>query len=133
MDFVTHLSKEEIKNMMTTTASFWETGEHSIEPIKTSLSVKLSEHLNILYADTIEQKALDLLNSPSALSLSQSLLARNKEKVYLVAGKTNKEIHNVIVNENGMLKCNCSGYKFTEICSHSVTILQNHVTRVKGC
>ena len=139
LDFVTHLSKDEIKNMKTITASFWEKGEHSIEPSKTSLSVKLSEHLNILHADNIEQKALDLLNDPSAISLSPSLLARNKEKVYLVAAKTNKEIHNVIVNENGMVKCNCRGYKFTKICSHSVAIsekediLRNHVAKVKGC
>ena len=90
LDFVTHLSKDEIKNMKTITASFWEAGEHSIEPSKTSLSVKLSEHLNILHADIIEQKALDLLNNPSAISLSPPLLARNNEKVYLIAGKTKK-------------------------------------------
>ena len=47
------------------------------------------------------------MNNPSAISLSPSLLARNNEKVDLVAGKTNKEIHNVIFNENGMVKCNC--------------------------
>ena len=88
LDFVTHLSKDEIKNMKTITGSFWETGEHSIEPNKTSLSAKLSEHLNILHADTIEQQALDLLNNPSTISLSASLLGRNNEKVYLVAGKT---------------------------------------------
>ena len=140
LDFVTHLSKEEIKNMKTITASFWETDEHSIEPTKTSLSVKLSEHLNILHADTIEQKkSLDLLNNPSAISLSPSLLARNNERVYLVAGKANKEIHKVIVNENGMVKCNCRGYKFTKICSHSAAIsekediLQSYVAKVKGC
>ena len=77
------------------------------------------------------------MNNPSAISLSPSILARNNEKVYFVAGKTNKEIHNVIVNENGMVKCNCRGYKFTKICSHSVAIsekediLQNHVAKVK--
>ena len=77
LDFVTHLSKEEIKNMKTITASFWGTDEHSVEPTKTSLSVKLSEHLNILHADTIEQKSLDLLSNPSAISLSPSPLARS--------------------------------------------------------
>ena len=79
------------------------------------------------------------MNNPSAISLSPSILARNNEKVYFVAGKTNKEIHNVIVNENGMVKCNCRGYKLTEICSHSAAIserediLRNHVAKVKGC
>ena len=72
LDFVTHLSKEEIKNMKTITASFWETDEHSVEPTKTSLSVKLSEHLNILHADIIEQKSLDLLNNPSAIPVTFS-------------------------------------------------------------
>ena len=38
-----------------------------------------------------------------------------------------------------MVKCNCRGYKLTEICSHSAAIserediLQNHVAKVKGC
>ena len=38
-----------------------------------------------------------------------------------------------------MVKCNCRGYKFPKIYSHSVTIsekkdiLQNHVAKVKGC
>ena len=79
------------------------------------------------------------MNNPSAISLSPSLLTRNNEKVYFVAGKTNKEIHNVIVNENGMVKCNCRGYKFTKICSHSVAIsekediLQNHIAKAKRC
>ena len=72
LDFVTHLSKEEIKNMKTITATFWETDEHSVEPTKTSLSVKLSEHLNILHADIIEQKSLDLLNNPSAIPVTFS-------------------------------------------------------------
>ena len=79
------------------------------------------------------------MNNPSTISLSPSLLARNNKKVYVVAGKTNKEIHNVIVNGNGMVKWNCSSYKVTKICSHSVAtsekqdILQNHVAKIKGC
>ena len=78
--------------------------------------------MSILHANTIEQKALDLPNNPTAMSLSPIVLARNIENVYLVAGETNKEIRNVIVNENGMVKCNCRGFKFTKICSHSVAI-----------
>ena len=70
----------------------------------------------------MEQKAPDLSNNPTAMSLSQIVLARNIENVYLVAGETNKEIRNVIVNENDMVKCNCRGYKFTKFCSHSVGI-----------
>ena len=73
------------------------------------------------------------------MSLSQIVLARNIENVYLVAGETNKEIRNVIVNENDMVKCNCRGYKFTKFCSHSVAISeeediqQNHLAKVEGC
>ena len=38
-----------------------------------------------------------------------------------------------------MVKCNCRGYKFTKICSHSAAIsekediLQSYVAKVKGC
>ena len=39
-----------------------------IHSTKTVLSMKLSEAVNILYADIIEKKALDLLNYPNAIT-----------------------------------------------------------------
>ena len=112
--------------------------EQRICPIKTALSVKLSEAVNILHADTIEKKALDLLNYPNAITLSPTLTENDKGKTYLVAGKSSKETYNVSVLGNGIVKCNCRGFKFTKICSHSVAVsekedmLRNHVAKVKG-
>ena len=63
--------------------------ESNLSSIKEALPLKLSEILsNIPHADIIEEKALDLLNIPSAITLSSNLLATNKEKTYFAAGKT---------------------------------------------
>ena len=65
--------------------------ESDLSSIKEALPLKLSEILlSSPHVDIIEEKALDLLNIPSVitLSLSSNLLATNKEKTYFVAGKT---------------------------------------------
>ena len=91
-----------------------------------------------MHADTIEKKALDLLNYPNAIALSPTLTENDKGKTYLVAGKSSKETYNVSVLGNGIVKCNYRGFKFTKVCSHSVAVsekedmLRNHVAKVKG-
>ena len=67
--------------------------ESDLSSIKEALPLKLSDILlSSPHVDIIEEKALDLLNIPSvitlSLSLSSNLLATNKEKTYFVAGKT---------------------------------------------
>ena len=55
--------------------------------VKKALSLKLPEFLqNIPHADIIEEKALDLLNIPSAvtLSLQLSLLPMKKKSIFLL-------------------------------------------------
>ena len=109
-----------------------------IHPIKTVLSMKLSKAVNILYADTIQKKTLDLLNYPNAITLSPTLAENEDGKTYLVAGKSSKETYNVSVLGNGSVKCNCRGFKFTKVRSHSVAVsekegmLRNYVVKVKG-
>ena len=73
---------------------------------------------------------------PAGLS---STLAENEDgKTYLVAGNSNKETYNVSVLGNGSVKCNCRGFKFTKVRSHSVAVsekegmLRNYVVKVKG-
>ena len=56
--------------------------------VKKALSLKLPEFLqNIPHADIIKEKALDLLNIPSAVTLSPTLLATNEEKIYFFCWK----------------------------------------------
>ena len=97
LDFIINLSNDELESMKTIDDSFWNMEEQRIHPIKTALSVKLSEAVNILHADTIEKKALDLLNYPNAITLSPTLTENDKRKTYLVAGKSSKETYNVSV------------------------------------
>ena len=59
----------------------WGCRENKLQQTKESLSVKLSESLlNLLHAETIEKKALGLLNNPTALVLSPSVIVEKKEK-----------------------------------------------------
>ena len=56
--------------------------ESDLSSVKKALSLKLLEFLpNIPHADIIEKKALDLLNVPSAITLSPTLLAINKKNL----------------------------------------------------
>ena len=96
------LSLDDLKVRKLINSSFWEIDEVSYSPALNFLSMKLSEHLpSILHADIIERKALDLLNNSIAISRSPSIAVNNTEKVYLVAGKSSKVAHKLIVTEQG--------------------------------
>ena len=59
----------------------WVCRENKLQQTKESLSVKLAESLlNLLHVETIEKKALGLLNNPTALVLSPSVIVEKKEK-----------------------------------------------------
>ena len=76
----------------------------------------------MLIADIIERKALDVLNNPIAISRSPSIAVSKTEKVYLVAGKSSKAPHKLTVTEQGLVKCDCKGFRYLSLCSHSVAI-----------
>ena len=64
-------SEKDIDAEKTIDIEDWGRRGNKLQQIKESLSVKLSESLpNLLNAETIEQKALGLLNNPTALVLS---------------------------------------------------------------
>ena len=138
LNVIINLSNDELGNMKTIDKSLWNMDKQRIHATKTALLVKLSEAVNILHADTIEKKALDLLNCPNTITLSPTLTENEGAKTYLVAGKSSKEAYNVSVLGIGLVKCNCRGFKFTKLCSHSVAVsekddmLRNHVDKVKG-
>ena len=100
--------------------------------------MKLSEHLpNIFHADIIERKALNLLNNPVAISRSPSIAVNNTERVYLVVGKSSKVPYKLAVTKQGLVKCNCKGFRYLSLCSHSVAISEKegsislHIENVK--
>ena len=56
LDFIINLINDKLENMKTIDESFWNMDEQRIQPIKTALSVKPSEAVNILHADAIKKK-----------------------------------------------------------------------------
>ena len=72
------------------------------------------------------------------LSLSPTLLSINKEKIYFVAGKSYRENYKINVSASAIIKCNCKGFRFSNICSHSVAvsekegILEKHLRKFKS-
>ena len=115
LDFIVNLRNDELENMKTIDKSFWNIDKHRIHPIKSALSVKLCKAVNILHADTIEKKPLDLLNYPNAITLSPTLAENDNEKIYPVAGKSSKETYNFSVLGNGIVTYNCRGFKFIKV------------------
>ena len=113
-------------------------GRISLNIKKESLSVKLSKSLpNLLHAKTIEKKALDLLNKPTALVLSPSVIVQKIGKIYLAAGKTLPESYRVTVSATSLVKRSCKGFRYSSLCSHSVAatekegILKIHIWKSK--
>ena len=136
--FVKDLNLDDIKVKKVINQSFWEVDEVSYSPALNILSMKLSEHLpNIFYADIIERKALNLLNNPVAISRSPSIAVNNTERVYLVVGKSSKVPYKLAVTKQGLVKCNCKGFRYLSLCSHSVAISEKegsislHIENVK--
>ena len=64
LDFIINLSNDELENMKTIEQSFWNMDEQRMHLIKTTLSVKLSEAVNILHADTTEKKSTGFIKLP---------------------------------------------------------------------
>ena len=88
--FVISLGKNDIENQKTIDIINWENKESDLQPAKQNLLMKLSECLlNVLHAETIEKKAINLLNHPTALVLSPTTqVTAKKEKNYVAAGRS---------------------------------------------
>ena len=103
----------------------WGHRENKLQQTKESLSIKLSEPLpNLLHAETIKKKALGLLNNSTALVLSPSVIVEKKEKIYLAVGKTHPETYRVTVSATSLVKCSCKGFRYSNLCSHSVAVAE---------
>ena len=136
--------RKDIDAQKTSDIEGWGRRENNLQQAKKSLSIKLSESLlNLLHAETIEKKALGLLNigllnNPTALFLSPSIVVEKKEKIYLAAGKTHPETYRVTVSETSLVKCSCKGLRYSSLCSHSVAVaekegtLQIHIGKFKN-
>ena len=103
--------------------------------------MKLSECLpNVLHAETIEKKAINLLNHPTALVLSPTTqVTAEKEKSYLAAGRSTQETYKITISTRSLVKCSCKGFRYSNICSDSVAvsekegILNSHIAKFKSC
>ena len=72
INYIRNLSKSDLEDHKTLKTDMWY-DESDLSSVKKALSLKLPEFLpNIPHADIIEEKALDLLNIPNAITLSLS-------------------------------------------------------------
>ena len=79
--FVSSLGKNDIDNQQTIDTINWENKESDLQLAKQNLSMKLSECLpDVLLAETIEEKAINLLNHLPALVLCPPLRLLQKMK-----------------------------------------------------
>ena len=103
--------------------------------------MKLLEYLpNVLHAETVEKKALNLLNHPAVLVVSPTTQVNaEKEKRYLAAGRSTQQTYKITISARSLVKCSCKGFIYFNICSHSVTvsekeeILNNDIAKFKSC
>ena len=71
--FVRSLGKNDIKNQNTIDNIHWENNKSDLQLARKNLSMKLAECLpNILHAEIIKKKAINLLNDSTTLALSPS-------------------------------------------------------------
>ena len=101
--------------------------------------MKLIEYLpNVLHAETVEKKVLNLLNHPAALVVSPTTQV-NAEKKYLAAGRSTQQTYKITISARSLVKCSCKSFIYFNICSHSVTvsekeeILNNDIAKFKSC
>ena len=107
--------------------------ESDLSSIKEVLSLKLPEFLpNIPHADIVEEKVLNLLNIPSAITLFPNLLANNKEKMHFAAGKNSRENYKITVSTSAVVKCSCKDFRLSNICSHSVVVSEKESIMESG-
>ena len=77
---------------------------------------------NVLRAETIERKATNLLNHPTALVLSPTTqVTAEKENNYLAAGRSTQETYKIL------LKCSCKSFRYSNTCSYPVAISEKEV------
>eukprot|EP00795_Rhopilema_esculentum_P015816 gene15815-7125_t len=100
----------------------------SVEPTfnfgKFELSIALPL---IIYADVIERKAIELLNSKSTIVPVPSLGNDKGAKKYMVAG-SKASSYKVSKTAKGKVTCNCKGFKFASLCKHSVAVAEKEGT-----
>ena len=73
------LKKKDIDAQKTIDIEDWGRRENKLQQAKENLSIKLSEYLpNLIHAQTIEKKALGLLNNFTVLANSPSILVEKK-------------------------------------------------------
>ena len=137
--FVSSLGKNDIDNQQTIDTINWENKESDLQLAKQNLSMKLSECLpDVLLAETIEEKAINLLNHlPALVLLPTTQVTAENEKSYLAGGRSTQETCKAI-SARPLVKCSCKGFRYSNICSHSVVvsekerILNSHIAKFKS-
>ena len=137
--FVSSLGKNDIDNQQTIDTINWENKESDLQLAKQNLSMKLSECLpDVLLAETIEEKAINLLNHlPALVLLPTTQVTAENEKSYLAGGRSTQETCKAI-SARPLVKCSCKGFRYSNICSRSVVvsekerILNSHIAKFKS-
>ena len=94
-------------------------------PITEVLSLKLSEVIPaLLHASDIEKKDLRLINMARAITGNPTLDINKNHKTCFVAGEKEQKYYTVVKSEKKKLKCNCKGFEYVCVCSHSVNVAE---------
>ena len=137
--FVSSLGKNDIDNQKIIDTINWGNKGSDLQLAKQNLSMKLSECLpDVLLAETIEEKAINLLNHlPALVLLPTTQVTAENEKSYLAGGRSTQETCKAI-SARPLVKCSCKGFRYSNICSHSVVfsekgrILNSHIAKFKS-
>ena len=80
------------------------------------------------HKSVVEELALTLLNTPTAIVKSPTITADEESKTYLVAGG-NKGHVSVTVGKKDVVKCSCKAFRLTKgICAHLIAVAE-----LNGC
>ena len=98
--------------------------DDSNETPVTNLSLKLTDLFpSVLVMKAIEKKAVVLLNTPESIVHYPTIDRNDGNKKYLVVG-SQSIAHGVKVTAKSKITCDCRGFKFIKLCSHSVAVAE---------
>ena len=102
--------------------------------------MKLLEFLlNVLHAETIERKAISLLNHLTCLVLLPTTqVTAEIEKSYLATTKSTQKAYKITIFTKSLVEYSCKGFRYSNICSRAVAVLEkgrvltSHIVKFKS-
>ena len=102
--------------------------------------MKLLEFLpNVLHAETIERKAISLLNHLTCLVLLPTTqVTAEIEESYLATRRSTQKAYKITIFTRSLVEYSCKGFRYSNICSRAVAVLEkgrvltSHIVKFKS-